>query len=97
MRIAALLCMSVAMLSITTAMANTTHAAMLPTLVNISFVKEVTLSLQPLDLAELTSELSQEDHEQVEDFLTSSLRLLDPIMRFFEGMVSFGNTPAHEA
>lgn len=75
--------------------ANATHTAMLPTLVNISFVKEVTLSLQPPDLAELSSELSQEDHEQVEDFLTSSLRLLDPIMRFFESMVSFGNTPEH--
>jgi len=57
---------------------------------NISFIKEVTLSVQPPDMAELAA-LSPEDHEQVEDFLTSSLRLLDPIMRFFESMV--GATP----
>ena len=57
---------------------------------NISFVKEVTLSVQPPDMAELAA-LSPEDHAQVEDFLTSSLRLLDPIMRFFESMV--GNAP----
>jgi hypothetical protein len=57
---------------------------------NISFVKEVTLSLQPPDMAELAA-LSPEDHAQVEDFLTSSLRLLDPIMRFFESMV--GSSP----
>jgi len=57
---------------------------------NISFIKEVTLSVQPPDMAELAA-LSPEDHAQVEDFLTSSLRLLDPIMRFFESMV--GNSP----
>jgi hypothetical protein len=62
---------------------------------NISFVKEVTLSLQPPDMAELAA-LSPEDHAQAEDFLASSLRLLDPIMRFFESMVGMQaeNNPA---
>ena len=59
---------------------------------NISFIKEVTLSVQPPDMAEL-AELSQENDAQVESFLTSSLRLLDPIMRFFESIMMVGNPP----
>jgi hypothetical protein len=87
MRITALLCIFsfVFMFAELTA-ANGTHTGML----NISFVKEVTLSVQPPDMAELAG-VTQENQEQVEDFLTSSLRLLDPIMRFFESMV--GATP----
>ena len=53
----------------------------LPSVINITFIKEVTLSVQPPDFAELVQE---GDEQQVEGFLRSSLRLLDPIMHFFE-------------
>lgn len=91
MRLPLLLLVSLAVLFLPMAAANHTMVGPL----NISFVKEVTLSLQPPDMAELAA-LSPEDHAQVEDFLTSSLRLLDPIMRFFESMVGMQaeNNPA---
>jgi hypothetical protein len=56
-------------------------------IINISFVKEVTLSIQPQDLAELAVEVSPEESKQAESFLASSLRFLDPIMHFFENLV----------
>ena len=92
MRLPLLLLVSLAVL-LFLPMAAANHTMVGP--LNISFVKEVTLSLQPPDMAELAA-LSPEDHAQVEDFLTSSLRLLDPIMRFFESMVGMQaeNNPA---
>ena len=60
----------------------------LPSVINISFVKEVTLSVQPPDFVELVQD---GDQQQVESFLSSSLRLLDPIMRFFDAF--FGPQP----
>ena len=53
-----------------------------PPVVNISFIKEVTLSVQPQDF-----EFSPQDQAQVESFLDSGLRLLDPIMRFFDSLM----------
>ena len=50
--------------------------------INISFIKEVTLSVQPQDF-----DLSPHQEEEVSTFLESSLRLLDPLMRFFDGLV----------
>lgn len=93
MRLPLLLLVSLAVLLLLPIMAAANHTMVGP--LNISFVKEVTLSLQPPDMAELAA-LSPEDHAQVEDFLTSSLRLLDPIMRFFESMVGMQaeNNPA---
>lgn len=49
-------------------------------IVNISFVKEVTLSVRPVDLAKQLVE-----HPDVTDsFLSTGLRFFDPIMSFFE-------------
>jgi len=50
--------------------------------INISFIKEVTLTVQPQDF-----ELSPHQEQEVSSFLESGLRLLDPIMRFFEGFL----------
>lgn len=50
--------------------------------INISFIKEITLSVQPQDF-----DLSPHQEEEVSTFLESGLRLLDPIMRFFDGLV----------
>lgn len=52
--------------------------------VNISFIKEVTLSVAPQDI-----ELTPHEEQEVSSFLESGLRLLDPIMRFFDGLVSW--------
>jgi hypothetical protein len=60
--------------------------------INISFIKEVTLSVQPPDFVELVQD---GDQQQVESFLSSSLRLLDPIMRFFDAF--FGPQPQSAA
>jgi hypothetical protein len=57
--------------------------------VNISFIKEVTLSVQPQDF-----ELTPQDQLEVSSFLSSGLRLLDPIMRFFDGLVGGWSPPA---
>jgi hypothetical protein len=84
MRLPLLSLVSLAVLLLLPTMAEANHTLLGARL--ISFVKEVTLSLQPPDMAELAA-LSPEDHAQAEDFLASSLRLLDPIMRFFESMV----------
>jgi hypothetical protein len=51
--------------------------------INISFVKEVTLSVQPQDF-----DLTPHQEQEVSSFLETGLRLLDPIMRFFEGFIS---------
>jgi hypothetical protein len=59
-----------------------------PPTVNISFIKEVTLTIQPQDF-----ELTPHDEEEVASFLQSSLHLLDPIMRFFDGFVSGWMSP----
>lgn len=53
--------------------------------INISFVKEVTLTIAPQDLP-----LSPHEEQQVSSLLESGLRLLDPIMRFFEGLAGGG-------
>lgn len=50
--------------------------------INISFIKEVTLSVTPQDF-----DLSPHQEEEVSTFLESGLRLLDPIMRFFDGLI----------
>ncbi len=52
--------------------------------VNISFIKEVTLSVAPQDI-----ELTPHEEQEVSSFLESGLRLLDPIMRFFDGLVGW--------
>jgi hypothetical protein len=57
--------------------------------INISFVKEVTLTIAPQDLA-----LSPHEEQEVSSLLESGLRLLDPIMRFFEGLAG-GGAQAH--
>ena len=63
-----------------------------PTTINISFIKEVTLSLTPQDL-----ELTPHEEQEVSSFLESGLRLLDPIMRFFDGLVGWNAPPAQQA
>lgn len=55
-----------------------------PPTINISFIKEVTLSVTPQDL-----ELTPHEEQEVSSFLESGLRLLDPIMRFFDGLVGW--------
>jgi hypothetical protein len=72
--------------------AATNHTLGLPSVINISFIKEVTLSVQPPDFAELVQD---GDQQRVEGFLESSLRLLDPIMHFFENF--FSAQPAEAA
>ncbi len=62
-----------------------------PPIVNISFIKEVTLSVQPQDF-----EFSPQDQEQVASFLDSGLRLLDPIMRFFDSLMGSPPRPTPE-
>lgn len=59
--------------------------------VNITFVKEVTLSVTPQDI-----ELTPHEEHEVASFLDSSLRLLDPIMHFFDGLVGWTPPPEHE-
>ena len=59
-----------------------------PPTVNISFIKEVTLTIQPQDF-----ELTPHDEEEVASFLQSSLHLLDPIMRFFDSFVGGWMSP----
>jgi hypothetical protein len=61
-----------------------------PPIVNISFIKEVTLSVQPQDF-----EFSPQDQQQVTSFLDSSLRLLDPIMRFLDSLMGGRPIPEH--
>lgn len=51
--------------------------------INISFIKEVTLTVSPPDVA-----LTPHEEQEVSSFLESGLRLLDPIMRFFESLTS---------
>ena len=63
-----------------------------PPTVNISFIKEVTLTIQPQDF-----ELSPHDEEEVSSFLQSSLHLLDPIMRFLDGFISGWTSPQQPA
>jgi hypothetical protein len=62
-----------------------------PPTVNISFIKEVTLSVQPQDF-----ELTPQDQLQVSSFLSSGMRLLDPIMRFFDGLIGGWTPPPQE-
>ena len=56
--------------------------------INISFIKEITLSVQPQDF-----DLSPHQEEEVSTFLESGLRLLDPIMRFFDSFVGGWMSP----
>ena len=63
-----------------------------PPTVNISFIKEVTLTIQPQDF-----ELTPHDEEEVASFLQSSLHLLDPIMRFLDGFISGWTSPQQPA
>lgn len=58
--------------------------------VNISFIKEVTLTVSPPDLA-----LSPREEQEASSFLEAGLRLLDPIMRFFEALA--GESPDKQA
>ena len=62
----------------------------LPT-INISFIKEVTLSVSPDDI-----DLSPHDEQEISSFLESGLRLLDPLMRFFDGLVGCWTPPPAE-
>jgi hypothetical protein len=66
-----------------------THVAEVPS-INISFIKEVTLTVAPQDLA-----LTPHQEQEVSSFLESGLRLLDPIMRFFEGLAGWQHDPPH--
>lgn len=59
---------------------NYTLPANHPSVINISFIKEVTLSVAPQDI-----ELTPQTEQEVSSFLESALRLIDPIMRFFDG------------
>ena len=72
---------------------NVTHGLVHePPTINISFIKEVTLTIQPQDF-----ELSPHDEEEVSSFLQSSLHLLDPIMRFLDGFISGWTSPQQPA
>lgn len=82
-----LLCLAVA--TCAAVVPNATAPHIQPT-VNISFIKEVTLSVAPQDV-----ELTPQAEQDVSTFLESALRLLDPIMRFFDGLSS-GWTPQRE-
>jgi len=57
-------------------------------IVNISFIKEVTLSVSPEDIS-----LTPQDEQDISGFLSSSLRFLDPIMHFFDSLVGGWSTP----
>ena len=59
------------------------HEPTQPPSVNISFVKEVTLTIQPQDF-----ELSPQDEQRVSGLVDSGLRFFDPIMRFLDSLVS---------
>jgi hypothetical protein len=59
---------------------NDTVHAFHPSTINISFFKEVTLSVAPQDI-----ELTPQAEQDVSSFLESALRLFDPIMRLFDG------------
>lgn len=74
-----------------TAHNNDTIQVVHPPTVNISFIKEVTLSVAPQDF-----ELTPHDEQEVASFLESGLRLLDPIMRFFDGLVGWSPPPQQE-
>lgn len=63
---------------------NVTHTPV----VNISFIKEVTLSVSPEDI-----DLTPHEEQEISSFLESGLRLLDPIMRFFDGLVGSWRPP----
>ena len=63
----------------------------LPPTVNITFIKEVTLTVSPADL-----ELTPHEEQEVAGFLESGLRMLDPIMRFFDGLVGWTPPPQPE-
>ena len=63
----------------------------LPPTVNITFIKEVTLTVSPADL-----ELTPHEEQEVAGFLESGLRMLDPIMRFFDGLVGWSPPPQPE-
>ena len=68
---------------------NVTHGLVHePPTINISFIKEVTLTIQPQDF-----ELTPHDAQEVSSFLQSSLHLLDPIMRFFDSFVGGWMSP----
>ena len=62
-----------------------------PPTVNISFIKEVTLSVAPQDI-----ELTPQTEQEVSSFLESALRLIDPIMRFFSGLGSSWSAPSEQ-
>ena len=59
--------------------------------VNISFIKEVTLSVAPQDIA-----LTPQAEQEVSSFLESALQLIDPIMRFFSGLGSSWSAPSEQ-
>lgn len=66
---------------------NASHPA-----VNISFVKEVTVSIGPED-----SYLTPLQEEDVSSLLDSGLRLFEPIMRFFDSLAASWNPPQDQA
>jgi hypothetical protein len=81
-----LLCLAVAACAVATPNATAPH----PT-VNISFIKEVTLSVAPQDIA-----LTPQAEQEVSSFLESALKLIDPIMRFFSGLGSSWSAPSEQ-
>lgn len=64
-------------------------AAQPPPSINISFIKEVTLTVSPPDLA-----LTPREEQDASSFLEAGLRLLDPIMRFFETLTTGSPAPS---
>lgn len=53
---------------------------------NITFVKEVTLTVQPPFLGDEDMTMQAVNQAKIDDFLSAGLRLLDPLMRLFNQM-----------
>lgn len=70
-------------------------ASLMPASVNISFVKEITLSISPPELGDFALDSPQSKAGVVQDFLESSLRLFDPLMTFLQSYFVEPPAPIH--
>ena len=61
-------------------------------IINITFVKEVTLTVQPPFLGEEDLSMPIVNQGKIDDFLSAGLKLLDPLMRLFNQL--WGPAPA---
>lgn len=64
--------------------ANQTEQQLFLPEVNITFTKEITLTVQPPGQDDYYEPVSSENQQKLNDYLSAGLKMLDPIFHFFD-------------